>query len=369
VQPLAVPDVLRIGVKIASAVETAHRAGVLHRDVKPSNILTTAYGHPVLSDFGIAATLGETENSDTVGLSIPWSAPEVLVDDTPGSVASEVWSVGATLYSLLAGRSPFEVPGGDNSSAAMIARIQKARPQPIGRDDVPPRLEAALRRSMSRRPEDRQSSVLELIRDLQAVEAELGLAQTPVEVAMDDWALATATDPDDRTRVKGIVAVDPHRRRQRKRRAHSSGAELSREPTVVRETGAASSGTGRPAPSRITRGVAWLMVACGVLVVGLGATATVILVRTAGAGDIPVVRDVAGARSGQTVVFSWHDPGLQSGDVYQVSVDGGTPSVQRSTQFRVDADGGRTCVVVTVNRDGKVGEPSAAKCVDAGDGS
>jgi hypothetical protein len=43
--------------------------------------------------------------------------------------------------------------------------------------------------------------------------------------------------------------------------------------------------------------------------------------------------------------------------------------VQRSTQFRVDADGGRTCVVVTVNRDGKVGEPSAAKCVDAGDGS
>src|SRR4029453_6051734 len=77
--PLA--EVLSIGVRIASAVETAHRQGVLHRDIKPSNILTTAYGHPVLSDFGIAATLGEAETTEAVGLSIPWSAPEVLHDD------------------------------------------------------------------------------------------------------------------------------------------------------------------------------------------------------------------------------------------------------------------------------------------------
>ena len=52
---ISVAEVLRIAVKIGSAVETAHRAGVLHRDIKPSNILLTAYGHPVLSDFGIAA--------------------------------------------------------------------------------------------------------------------------------------------------------------------------------------------------------------------------------------------------------------------------------------------------------------------------
>ncbi|WP_255359400.1 protein kinase [Frondihabitans sp. PAMC 28766] len=96
-------DVLRIAVKIGSAIETAHRQGVLHRDIKPSNILTTAYGHPVLSDFGIAASLGESEPAEVVGLSIPWSAPEVLRDDTPGTVASEVWSLAATVYSLLAG--------------------------------------------------------------------------------------------------------------------------------------------------------------------------------------------------------------------------------------------------------------------------
>ena len=186
--PLSVPEALAIGIKIAGAVETAHRAGVLHRDVKPSNILTTAYGHPVLSDFGIAATIGDAELTDAVGLSVPWSAPEVLTDQTTGTVASEVWALGATVYSLIAGRSPFEVPGTDNSSAQLISRIQRAKPEPIGREDVPERLEAVLRRSMSKRTEARQHSVLEFIRDLQSVDA-----LRPILVAVRDAAdVATA---------------------------------------------------------------------------------------------------------------------------------------------------------------------------------
>ena len=175
-EPLPVPTVLSIGIRIASAVETAHRAGVLHRDIKPSNILTTVYGHPVLSDFGIAATLGEADITEAIGLSIPWSAPEVLLDETSGTIASEVWALGATIYSLLAGRSPFEVPGKENTSAELISRITRGRPQPIDRADVPPRLVAVLERAMSKKPNSRQHSVLELIRELQAVETELGLA-------------------------------------------------------------------------------------------------------------------------------------------------------------------------------------------------
>ncbi|RJT87547.1 serine/threonine protein kinase, partial [Cryobacterium melibiosiphilum] len=214
--PLSVPDVLRIGIKIASAVETAHRAGVLHRDIKPSNILVTAYGHPVLSDFGIASTLNEAEKAEAVGLSIPWSAPEVLLDEVSGTIASEVWSLGATLYSLLAGRSPFEVPGSDNSTADLMGRIVRAKVAPIGRADVPARLDALLSRSMSRKPEARQRSVLELIRELQTVEADLGLAQTPLEVALEDWAAATATDPDDKTRITGVASIDPSPARRRR---------------------------------------------------------------------------------------------------------------------------------------------------------
>ncbi|MBF4599808.1 serine/threonine protein kinase, partial [Frigoribacterium sp. VKM Ac-1396] len=209
---IPVADVLRIGVKIGSAVETAHRQGVLHRDLKPSNILMTAYGHPVLSDFGIAASLSESEPQEVVGMSIPWSAPEVLLDETNGTIESEVWSLGATVYSLLAGRSPFEVLGGDKNGASdLIGRIDKAKLVPTGRTDVPPTLERLLARSMSRRPEQRQASVLEFVRELQQVESELGAAQTPIEVAVDDWALATVADLEDKTRLRGVTPVQASR--------------------------------------------------------------------------------------------------------------------------------------------------------------
>ncbi|GMA92182.1 serine/threonine-protein kinase [Homoserinibacter gongjuensis] len=221
-EPIPVPEVLRIAIKIGSAIETAHRAGVLHRDIKPSNILQTAYGHPVLSDFGIASTLGSQKDENSVGLSIPWSAPEVLLDETPGSIASEVWSLAATTYSLLAGRSPFEVPGGANTSSDLMGRIARAKPQPIGRPDVPASLEAVLRKAMSRRPEQRPASALELVRELQLVEAELGLPQTAAEIAMDDWALGTVADQEERTRLRPVStgsSPSPVGRRRRRRAA------------------------------------------------------------------------------------------------------------------------------------------------------
>ena len=362
--PLPVPEVLSIGVRIASAVETAHRAGVLHRDIKPSNILTTAYGHPVLSDFGIAATLSEADVTEAIGLSIPWSSPEVLLDETSGTVASELWSLGATIYSLLAGRSPFEVPGKENTSGELIQRITKGRPQPIGRSDVPPRLEQVLLRSMSRKPSQRQRSVLEFIRELQAVETELRLPQTPIEVAMDDWALATADDPEDRTRVKGVVAVDPGSGRRR-RRAQAAASAMTRSPsrTIVRESAGSHSGTA-PAPAKTSRALVGALVACAVLVVLLAVTASIVLVRAGSATGIPAVRDLSGRLSGSTVVFSWSDPGLQPDDTYQVIVDDQPPSSQRATEFRVGAKPGQTvCVTVTVNRDGRTGDPSGQKCV------
>lgn len=363
--PLPVPEVLSIGVRIASAVETAHRAGVLHRDIKPSNILTTAYGHPVLSDFGIAATLSEADVTEAIGLSIPWSAPEVLLDETSGTIASEVWSIGATVYSLLAGRSPFEQPGKENTSAELIQRITKGRPQPIGRADVPPRLEQILMRSMSRKPSARQRSALELIRELQSVEAELGLPQTPIEVAMDDWALATADDPEERTRVKGVVAVDPGSVRRR-RRAPAAVATTTRAPTrtMVRESIGSSPTSPPAAPARVSRALVIALVACSLLVVVLAVTATVVLVRAGASNDIPTVRDLSGRVSEGTIVFTWSDPGIEGGDSYQVTVDDQPPSSQRATEFRVDAKPGQTvCVTVTVNRSGKTGSPSGQKCV------
>lgn len=365
---IPVPEVLRIAVKIGSAIETAHRAGVLHRDIKPSNILLTAYGHPVLSDFGIASTVSEADSQESVGLSVPWSAPEVLMDETPGNIASEVWSFAATVYSLLAGRSPFEIPGESNKSADLISRINRAKVQPIGRSDVPQSLERALDRAMSRKPEARPLSVLELVREFQAIETELGVPQTAIEVAMDDWALATVSDLEDRTRIRGVAGV-PTAAKSRRRRRPVTGS-YSAVGTVVRESesaGAAqSSGRGPMAQSRGMRALAWVLVASAALVIALGATAILVLIR-ANTDGIPKVTDIAAKTSVDSIKFSWADPGLKANDSYQVSTRDGQSSIQTTADFVTGAKAGdRVCITVTVNRGGRIGPPSGEKCVDFG---
>ena len=103
VGPIAWPDALRIGVKLCGALETAHRAGTLHRDIKPANVLVNDYGEPQLSDFGIARIAGgyETATGFFTG-TIAYTAPEVLAGNPP-TAASDVYSLGATIYALIAG--------------------------------------------------------------------------------------------------------------------------------------------------------------------------------------------------------------------------------------------------------------------------
>jgi serine/threonine protein kinase len=362
---LPVPEVLRIAVKIGSAIETAHRSGVLHRDIKPSNILLTAYGHPVLSDFGIASTLSESQNSETVGLSIPWSAPEVLMDETSGSIESEVWSFAATVYSLVAGRSPFELPGDSNKSADLIGRINRAKIQPIGRSDVPASLERVLQKAMSRRIDQRPGSVLELVRELQAIETEIGVPQTPIEVAMDDWALATVSDLEDRTRIRGVGGNVPQRSGRRRRRAVVEN--LTGIGSVLKQSAApASSRSAVPAPNRRMQALAWALVATAVLVIALGALATLVLIKSAG-NDIPRVTDIVARSTSGSVHFSWTDPGLKAGDTYQITTNAGATSIQRPANYVVDAKrGDHVCITVVVNREGKIGAASSEKCVDPG---
>ena len=368
IERIPVPEVLRIAVRIGSAIESAHREGVLHRDIKPSNILTTAYGHPVLSDFGIASTLTDSGQLDAIGMSIPWSAPEVLLDETAGTVASEVWSLAATVYSLLAGRSPFELTNGSNQPEELIGRIARAKPQPIGREDVPMSLERLLTDAMSRRPHTRPHTILELVRGFQAVEAELGLAQTPLEVAVDEWATATVSDLEERTRVRVSHSPAQHQSARRRRR---SGPDSNGSPvgigTVHRDASSGSAGisTKTRLPRFTMNAFTWTLVVSAVLVIALGVISTMVLLRSL-ADQIPRVTDIdARVTSGQ-VEFSWADPGLDRGDAYQVSTDNGlNSSIQSSRVFSVAAsEGERVCLTVTVNRNGQTGEPSNRKCVD-----
>ena len=186
---LAVAEVLRIGIQIASAVETAHRAGLLHRDIKPANVLTNQYGTPGLTDFGIAAQVAD-EDDDT-GVSVPWSPAETIYASSPATPASDVYSLGATLWHLLVGRSPFEVPGGDNSTFALMRRIRDAPAPSTGRPDVPTSLDRVLRSAMAKNPALRPASALELARALQAVEQELRFPRTDIVLADEGGAPMT----------------------------------------------------------------------------------------------------------------------------------------------------------------------------------
>ena len=171
----SIADVLRVGIQIGSAVETSHRRGVLHRDIKPQNILTDSYGEPALTDFGIATTTG---GDGPEGLSVPWSPPEILFGTAPGDKRSDVYSLGATLWHLLVGRSPFEAPGGDNGHYALTNRIKSDPPPRTQRADVPDSLERLLRRTMAKDPVARPQTAMELIRGLQSIEQEMRLPLT-----------------------------------------------------------------------------------------------------------------------------------------------------------------------------------------------
>jgi serine/threonine protein kinase len=204
----SVAEALRVGIQVAAAVETAHRAGILHRDIKPANILVTEYNRPALTDFGIATT---TDGADeTAGMSIPWSPPEAFGDGPDSGVRSDVYALGATIYTLLAGRSPFEQPGGRNGAADLIQRIETAPLQPLDRADVPPSLQQALARAMAKSPGARFDSAVAFARALQRVQIELAHSVTPIDILDDSPDAEQEDDADgELTRVRGIVSIEP----------------------------------------------------------------------------------------------------------------------------------------------------------------
>ncbi len=221
--PLPVADVLATGVRMASALETAHRSGVLHRDIKPSNVLITTLGTPVLADFGIAGSLSRVEESPEVfAMSVPWSSPEVLQGEISGSIPSEVWSLGATLYTLLAGRSPFDSPSRERIPRDQLqARIVKAKYIPTGREDVTMRVESALMRCLEKAPAKRYGSMLELAEDLRMAQYEMGIAPTPLEVVDQTWASAALSEPAQGDAPRGPVITTVKQDSRRAARAQT----------------------------------------------------------------------------------------------------------------------------------------------------
>ena len=172
--PVPWPEALRIGVKLCGALETAHRTGTLHRDIKPANILINDYGEPQLSDFGIAHIEGGYETA--IGMfsaTIDYTAPEVMAGD-PATVAADMYSLGATIYALIAGNAAHERRKGEDLIAQYL-RVTTTGVPDMRPDGIPDAVCSAIEKAMSLDPAERPASAEEFGHELQATQRRNGL--------------------------------------------------------------------------------------------------------------------------------------------------------------------------------------------------
>ncbi|MFE3059844.1 protein kinase [Nocardia sp. NPDC059239] len=166
--PLPAETVLWIGVKIAGALETAHRLGIVHRDVKPGNILLTDYGEPALTDFGIARIAGGFQTTaGTLTGSPAFTAPEVLEGEAP-TPAADVYGLGATLFCTLTGHAAFERRSGENVVTQFL-RITTQTVPDLREHGIAEDVSAVVAAAMGRDPRERPSAAAlgEMIRQAQ----------------------------------------------------------------------------------------------------------------------------------------------------------------------------------------------------------
>jgi len=389
-QPLSVVDALRTGIRLSGAVATAHAAGILHRDIKPANVLTNDYGWPALTDFGIASDFanggglpaldGSTSGSDaesdaeaSIGMSVPWSPPEMFEDLPTPDVRSDIFSLAATIHTVLAGRTPFEVAGGPNGTLDLVARIERGEVTPLQRDDVPPALAAVLAKGMSPKRENRYPTVIEFARALQRIELELGYAPTTIEVPVTEEEPARQDAGGDETRVRAVREVRPQPMAPAPSPAPQAPAAPPAPPPGARPAAEAFVPVSRRRVlvTALIGTLAGLAILAIVLAIVIGGNAvhpsTTPSPSTSGGSAIvgPSVPQATNgvaqpSADGTSVVFSWTNPHPHKGDVYywarsETPADRvATPDTTATVTGVVP--GSKVCINVEIGRSGATGE-------------
>jgi serine/threonine-protein kinase len=264
---LSEQETREIGAAVASALDYAHRQGIIHRDVKPQNVLLGEDGRPRLTDFGIAQALATTSGLTRTGAvmgSVHYLAPE-LARGQPASPQSDVYSLGAVLFEMATGRVPFS---GETELAVALAHVEQPPPSPRALNAaITPELEAIIRRALAKSPGERFASAGSLAS-----------------------ALRGAPDPDATRRLGALTQAIPTAPSTTTRAAERPGAQAGPPRGVPKAAGAGAAAQAaragyqrqaapaprarvapRPASTRSGPGFLALLLALAAVLVALGA--------------------------------------------------------------------------------------------------
>ena len=205
----------RIVGQVAAGLDAAHAAGLVHRDVKPANVLIADGGHVYLSDFGIVRAVDAetrlTDSGEWVG-SVDFMAPEHL-QGRPTDARADVYSLGCLLYTALAGESPFRR---DTVAATITAHLHERPPRPSRTPGVPEPFDRVIARALAKDPAERYPSAGDLARAAAAAargehvtDSERSVARGPAAPTPNAEAPATALTSTGPTRFESPTRIAP----------------------------------------------------------------------------------------------------------------------------------------------------------------
>ncbi len=193
--PLPLDDIVRLGAAIADAIAEAHRRGILHRDLKPTNIVLTAAGQPKILDFGIARLMGNAESAKLTqtGMligSLPYMAPEQLTGDTDDA-RTDIYALGVMLFEMTTGRRPFVK---ERPEALMFEIFGTAAPAARSlRAETPPALDRLIDDCLAKDPARRPASASDVAASLRSLAG--STTSGPVAIPPHDTIRAIAVLP------------------------------------------------------------------------------------------------------------------------------------------------------------------------------